>query len=170
MCIYVCVCYGLYLKCSPNTHALKAWVSTVVRWWGLVKGSYVLKGDMKCLPSYSLLPALHRWVVSCATHFCHDVWCYQRPQNKGTKKPWTETLSQNKSFLLLSCLSQIFCQSNGKLTNAVCVCVCVCVYKINTQRQLQRLLNKDQQKIWEDGRKYILSLTIFRSIGIGTEW
>jgi hypothetical protein len=48
-------------------------------------------------------------------------WSYHEPKGNRAKKVWIETsdtLSQNKYFLLLSYLSQIFfCHSNGKLTH-----------------------------------------------------
>jgi hypothetical protein len=40
-------------------------------------------------------------------------------QSNKAKQPWTETMSQNNSFLLLRGLSQVFCHSNTMLTKTV---------------------------------------------------
>jgi hypothetical protein len=46
----------------------------------------------------------------------------QGPKQKGqATMNWTsETISQNKFFFLISCLSQVLCHSNPKLTNPGC--------------------------------------------------
>jgi hypothetical protein len=48
-------------------------------------------------------------------------WCFPlpEPQNNGAKLLWTltsKTMGQNKSFLFLSCLLQLFCSSSTRLT------------------------------------------------------
>jgi hypothetical protein len=51
---------------------------------------------------------------------CHAALLYHGPQNNVAVQPWTEiseTISQNKSLLLLSCLSLAFCHFDRKLTN-----------------------------------------------------
>jgi hypothetical protein len=50
---------------------------------------------------------------------------YYLTHSNGTKHPWTktsETVIQNKSFLLLSCLSLVFSHSNRKLMNTTWEC------------------------------------------------
>jgi hypothetical protein len=52
----------------------------------------------------------------------YDVLPNHRPIINWTKQPRTDTSeveNQNKSFLLLGCLSQVFCQSNTKPTNTI---------------------------------------------------
>jgi hypothetical protein len=49
--------------------------------------------------------------------------CLTMVQKQGSQGPWTEsaseTMSQNKSFLLLSCFSQVLCHSDGELINTI---------------------------------------------------
>jgi hypothetical protein len=53
----------------------------------------------------------------------HDVLTVlMQTQRNRAKQPWaktSETVSQNKPFLLTSCLFQVFCHNNGKLTNPI---------------------------------------------------
>jgi hypothetical protein len=65
------------------------------------------------------LLAYMRW----AAFLCHALppWCFTLPSTwkQWSQSSWTEiseTVSQNKSFLLLSCLGQAFCHINKKLT------------------------------------------------------
>jgi hypothetical protein len=59
--------------------------------------------------------------------FCHILlpWCttLAEAQNNGTNRPWSgtfTTVSQNKTFLFVSWLPQVFHYSDGKLTNTLC--------------------------------------------------
>lgn len=71
-----------------------------------------------CL-SVSFLSGYH-WLSSSA--LLHDVLPHNRPPNKWDILLWTgpsETLSQNKPFLLINRLSLVVCHSQGKLTKDI---------------------------------------------------
>jgi hypothetical protein len=54
--------------------------------------------------------------------FCHNSLLHHRLRNNRAKWPWTESskpMSLNKYFFLLSCLPQVFCHSDRKLTCTV---------------------------------------------------
>jgi hypothetical protein len=70
------------------------------------------------LPTYlSLIPGNHE--VSGFFSLCFLPWCsaLTQAQSNRTSWPWSETKSQNKSSFFISCSSQVFCLSDGKLTN-----------------------------------------------------
>jgi hypothetical protein len=71
-------------------------------------------------PCLSLLPShfvVNSFALPCAP--LSHVLCHHRPLVKGAKCPWTETsktMNQNRPFLFLSWLSQVFCHINAKVT------------------------------------------------------
>jgi hypothetical protein len=90
----------------------------------LDSGASWKKGDIGTLsfPSLSTfwLPGNEQLLPLCDS--CHDVLPTHRSKDNRAKQPRTKTsntLSQNKSFLLLSWISQIFCHNEGKLTNSI---------------------------------------------------
>jgi hypothetical protein len=51
--------------------------------------------------SLSTFSGPHEVSISALPHTpCHDVLPHHRPKNNVASQPWTETMSQNKSFLL----------------------------------------------------------------------
>jgi hypothetical protein len=88
--------------------------------------------------SWSLLLSLFcswPWSEQCssAIHFHPDALSHQGPKSNGINWPWTETLkimSQNKLFLFLSWLSQVFCDSSRRLTQSHCKIIIICMISI----------------------------------------
>jgi hypothetical protein len=71
--------------------------------------------------SLFLLPPCHK-LYNFATHPTSDILSHQRSPKIKATQTWSETygtVSQSKSFFSISELSQLFCQSNGKLIQKI---------------------------------------------------
>jgi hypothetical protein len=128
-----CSTYGLDLKCLFTCWRVGLQPMQLLggggnfRSWSLVEGNSVVWW----MP---LKDVLRIWPLLLFFAFlgCHDVsriplpptllpWCLALPQAQSSRNkwPWTETsetVSQNKLFLLKSCLSQVFCHCEGKVS------------------------------------------------------
>lgn len=122
---WIGICYGLDFKCLPKSHVLKVhtptWEVVVTLGSGKVEGSEVSGGNPQRVSwdpgPFVLLgyPKASSFPPACTPH--HDVLPCHRPKaRRDVNQPQTETMNQNKNFFLLSCVSQVFCHSVGKLT------------------------------------------------------
>jgi hypothetical protein len=67
-----------------------------------------------------LFTSVHPWGEQLGSATCSPPWCSVSAQAEGAKWPWTETfevVSQNKSFLFLKLLPQVFVTVMKSLTN-----------------------------------------------------
>jgi hypothetical protein len=93
--------------------------------------------------SFLFFLAVMKWALSSLPWFAaHD-----RVKVHPDKQLWTETsesASRNKSFFLLTCLSQVWCQSDRKLTN----CLERIIYVgINIMRNLKNSTFKSRKHV-----------------------
>jgi hypothetical protein len=81
-----------------------------------------------CLP---YVQQLHQHASALYMKYCSPLAQVQCRSFSNGLNETTKTISQNKTFLLLSWFPQVFCYSNRKLTNnteVACVCVCTIIF------------------------------------------
>jgi hypothetical protein len=121
------LCYGLGPKCLPKSFVMKTWsltCGTIQRWWNFRR--WDLDGRSRSFGAFpwriywdlnvfslSLLSHFHKVITSALLHhtLCHGVLPHHKLKSNGASWSWTETsekVIQNKSFIFISKLSQVF--------------------------------------------------------------
>lgn len=91
------------------------------------------------------IPSSHD-VRSFALHELPDMVAQPRLQSRAIKQPWAESsegLGQNNPVPLMSCSAQVFCHSDGMLTNIAKL------YLVSNERRLQMWLARFIFEFWK---------------------